>query len=134
MKRRSARARGLTLIEIVVVITITSMLMTAVAVSALRIHQDSLRKTARLDVRTLLDALDLYRLAKGRYPEPAKGLDALYEQQVVKELPVDPWGHAYVYALEDGRSVITSYGGDGQPGGVGDDADVSSRAPGDDDE
>lgn len=134
MKRRSARARGLTLIEIVVVITITSMLMTAVAVSALRIHQDSLRKTARLDVRTLLDALDLYRLAKGRYPEPAKGLGALYEQQLVKELPVDPWGHAYVYALEDGRPVITSYGDDGQPGGAGDDADVSSRAPGDDDE
>ncbi|MEW5738774.1 MAG: type II secretion system protein GspG [Myxococcota bacterium] len=126
MNRR--RRRGLTLIEIVVVITISAMLMSAVAVSAIRIHQNSLRERAKMDVRTVLNALDLYRLNKGRYPEPQKGLEVLATAKLMKEVPKDPWGSVYTYALEDGEPVVTSYGADGAPGGVGADADVSSKS------
>ncbi|MCC6336531.1 MAG: type II secretion system protein GspG [Myxococcales bacterium] len=126
MKRR--KARGLTLIEIVVVVTISALLMSAVAVSALTIHQNSLRERARMDVRTVLNVLDMYRMSKGRYPEPEKGLGALTAAKLVKEVPTDPWGKAYAYALEEGEPVVTSFGADGAPGGTGSDADVSSQA------
>ncbi len=46
------------------------------------------------------------------------------------EVPLDPWGSAYVYR-EPGTSNPTLYdlytlGRDGQPGGAGEDADVTS--------
>lgn len=126
--RRRRRPRGLTLIEIVVVITISAMLMSAVAVSALMIHGNSQRQKAWLDARNLVTALDTYRLQKGRYPTPVEGLDALRKAKVVKELPDDPWGTPYAFALEDGEPVVTSYGADGAPGGSGRDADITSRA------
>jgi general secretion pathway protein G len=128
MHRLRARPRGLTLIEIVVVITIVSMLMAAVTVSALTIHADSQRKAAKVDLRTVLHALDLYRLAKGRYPPERPGLQALLDARIVKELPTDPWGTPYAYALQDGEPLVTCFGRDGQPGGEGADADLSSRA------
>lgn len=129
--RHRRKPRGLTLIEIVVVITISAMLMSAVAVSALTIYGDSQRKTAKMDVQNLVTALDAYRLQKGRYPTAAEGLDALLRTKVVKELSDDPWGTPYVYALEDGEPVVTSYGNDGAPGGSGPAADISSRAASD---
>lgn len=132
MHRPRARPRGLTLIEIVVVITIVSMLMAAVTVSALTIHADSQRKAAKVDLRTVLHALDLYRLAKGRYPPETPGLQALLDARVVKELPRDPWGAPYAYALEGGEPRVTSWGRDGVPGGEGADADLRSEHLSDD--
>lgn len=126
--RHRRRPRGLTLIEIVVVITISAMLMSAVAVSALQIYDHSQTEKAKLDVKNLGTALDAYRLQKGRYPAPAEGLAALTKSKVLKELPDDPWGTPYAYALEDGEPVVTSYGADGVPGGSGRDADITSRA------
>ena len=37
------------------------------------------------------------------------------------------WNHDYVYVLERGRPIITSYGRDGVPGGEGPDADITNR-------
>lgn len=126
--RHRRRPRGLTLIEIVVVITISAMLMSAVAVSALNIYEGSKRQAAELDVKNLANALDTYRLQKGRYPTPVEGLTALRRAKVIKELPADPWGTPYAFALEDGEPVVTSYGADGAPGGSGRDADITSAA------
>lgn len=130
MKTRSTRARarrGMTLIEIIVVITIVSMLMTAVTVYAVGILDDSRRKTARLDIRTLMTSLDMYKMTKGRFPDTGAGLKVLVDAKLVKELPRDPWGTEYAYALENGEPLVSSYGADAQPGGTGSDADVSSK-------
>ena len=50
MQRR--HRRGLSLIEIIVVITIISMLMSAVGVYALGAYKESMRNTAKLDVKS----------------------------------------------------------------------------------
>ncbi len=40
---------------------------------------------------------------------------------------MDPWDNEYVYMIESGKPVITSYGKDGTPGGEGNDADISCK-------
>jgi len=116
----------MTLIEIVVVITILSMLTAAVAVYAIRIRDHAQLEVARTDLRNLTQALDTYRLQKGRYPSDAEGLRALVEAHVVQHTPRDPWGNLYVYRWSADAPVVLTYGRDGAPGGTDLDADLSS--------
>jgi general secretion pathway protein G len=119
----------MTLIEIVVVVAIMALLTATVAVSALTIQKGAQRKAARMDVQTLMNALDVYHVAKGRYPDERGGLQALLDARVIKTLPKDPWGAPYVYQVVSGEPVVKSLGRDGAEGGTGDDADISSAAP-----
>ena len=57
----------------------------------------------------------------------AHGVWVTFEEHLLERLPVDPWGHDYVYRVEAGAPVILSYGRDGIPDGEGPDADLSSR-------
>lgn len=78
--RRRRHPRGVSLIEIIVYIAIVSMLMAAVGVYAVGVHDDSMRRTAELDVRTARDALEMYRGSRGRYPDQAEGFGALIKR------------------------------------------------------
>ena len=124
MKRQR---RGMTLIEVVVVITILSVLTAAVAVAVVPWLSKSKQRVAELDLRTVRQALDTYFAQFGHYPDPGRGLQALVESQVMESLPVDPWNREYLYTLEAGKPVVVSYGEDGLPGGEGVDADLSSK-------
>jgi general secretion pathway protein G len=121
-----SRRRGLSLIEIIVVITIVSMLMSAVAVYAVGVHRRSQRTTARMDVKNAATALELYRATRGRYPDPGEGFEPLVKAKTLKELPRDPWGTPLEWRAVDGEPLVISLGADGQPGGDGDAADVTS--------
>lgn len=137
------RARGFTLIEILVVIVVITLLATLVAPNVFQ-HVGSAREaTARSQVEMFGAALDAYRLDNGAYPTTAQGLDALRIQPSAspiprswrgpylrKEVPVDPWGAAYVYRspgeVNPTGYDLLSYGADGRPGGEGEAADVTS--------
>ncbi|OJT20633.1 type II secretion system protein GspG [Archangium sp. Cb G35] len=121
------RQRGMTLIEIMVVITILGLIMAAVGVAVIPKLDEARRDTARLDIGAIHNALKLYYAKKGKYPDTSTGLRALVETQALEQMPKDPWGNEYVYMNEGGKPVITTYGADGSPGGEGADADVSSR-------
>lgn len=123
------RRRGLTLIEVIVVIAIVSMLMGAVGVYALGTWTDSQRKTARLDVQNARMALDAYRVSRGAWPEPSQGFAPLVKARTLKQLPRDPWRHPLTWRLEDGEPVVMSFGADGAPGGDGDAADITTADP-----
>lgn len=74
----------------------------------------------------------------GKYPTTEQGLGALNEKPageakwagpyLKKAVPPDPWGRPYVYKKpgEHGEYDLLSYGKDGQPGGSGEDADITS--------
>ena len=125
--RRRRSARGMTLIEIIVVITILSLLMAAVGVAVIPQLEAAKVDTAKLDIQNINMALKTYYAKKGNYPDTGAGLKALVEQQILDKQPVDPWQHDYVYVLEAGKPVIISYGKDGAPGGTDADADISSK-------
>jgi general secretion pathway protein G len=117
----------MTLIEIMVVITILGLIAAAVAVAVIPKLGESKQNIARLDIKTIESALQLYYAKKGRYPDTAAGLKALVDSQELPKVPVDPWEREYVYLNEGGKPVIRSYGRDGSPGGDGEDADISSQ-------
>jgi len=136
------RARGFTLIEIMVVVVILAILGTLVAPQILgRIDEARVTK-ARNDLRLYESALDLYRMDNFKYPTTDQGLDALVHKPndpnlknyrpegYVKQLQRDPWGHDYVYVSPGTNGApydLLSLGADGQPGGAGLDADISLR-------
>ncbi|MBM7114744.1 type II secretion system major pseudopilin GspG [Archangium primigenium] len=121
------RRRGMTLIEIMVVITILGLIMAAVGVSVIPKLEEAKQDTARMDIKTIQNAMKLYYTKKGKYPDTGTGLKALVDTNNLEKIPVDPWGNEYIYMNEGGKPVITSYGADGTVGGEGPDGDISSR-------
>ena len=126
-QQQRRRQRGMTLIEIMVVITIIGLIMAAVGVSVIPMLDEARQKRARMDLGAIHNGLKIYYAKKGRFPDTAIGLRALVEAQTLEHLPKDPWGNAYVYMNEGGKPLVTTYGGDGVSGGEGVDADISSR-------
>jgi general secretion pathway protein G len=131
--------RGFTLVEMLVVITIIALIMALVGPRVLNYLTDAKIKTARIQISSLENALDLYDLDANRYPTTSEGLRALIERPggtVVwtgpylkgDAVPNDPWGRPYVYRSpgEHGTYDIMSYGADGQEGGAGSDADITT--------
>ena len=130
--RRTRRPpRGMTLIEIMVVVTILGLIAAAVAVNVVGQFGEARVKQAKTDLKTLENCLDLYKLDKNTYPSTEEGLDAVVKAGKCKAGLKDPWGHPYIYLFpgqvhSDGYD-IKSYGADGQPGGDGENADIVNQ-------
>jgi len=141
--RRSAKdgQRGFTLVEMLVVITIIGLIMSLVGPRVLHFLSESKAKAAKIQISSFSSALDLFFLDTGRYPTSNEGLGALtlrpgdavaWNGPYLKGsgVPVDPWGHPYVYRFpgQHGPYDIVSYGADGQEGGTGTATDITSWA------
>lgn len=138
MQRKSS---GFTLIEVMVVIVIIGVL-AALIVPKVMSRPDEARVTAaRVDIATITQALQLYKLDNHRYPTTEQGLQALVKKPTLppvpenwkgngylERVPNDPWGHPYRYVQPGlhGDFDVMSLGADGEPGGEGADADVGS--------
>ena len=137
-QRRAAASCGFTLLELLVVIVIIGMLAGLVAPRYFDQVSKSNTKIARAQIDSLEKALDQYRLDVGLYPTTEQGLDALNSKPqnlerwsgpyLKKAVPLDPWGAKYIYKSpgDHGDYDLLSYGFDGQPGGTGEAADVTS--------
>lgn len=138
------KQRGFTLIEILVVVLIITILAGIVGVSVLRHPGEAKVTAAKLQIKNFKGALQLYRMEQNRYPSQEQGLAALcFKPEIApipakyplegyldsRKLPKDPWNRDYLYLLP-GRNnetyEIISYGSDGEPGGTGEAADLSS--------
>jgi general secretion pathway protein G len=131
--------RGFTLVEMLVVISIIALIMSLVGPRVLNFLGDSKVKAATIQIESLTSALDLYALDTGRYPSSSDGLNALIERPGSEmswggpylkgnAVPNDPWGKPYIYHApgQHGAYDIMSYGADGQEGGIGAAADITS--------
>ncbi len=139
--RSKQRARGFTLVEIMVVVVIIGILGALVVPKLLGRTGEARVTAARTDIATMMQALKLYKLDNQRYPSTEQGLQSLITKPTsgpaangwkaggyMEKLPKDPWGNPYQYLSPGihGEVDIFSTGADGQPGGTGEDADVGS--------
>jgi len=143
--RMNARS-GFSLIEILVVVLIISVLAAVVAVNVVKEPGRARVAAAKAQLVIFRTALQLYRMDNGRLPTQGQGLKALVERPTVapvprnfrpegylesRNLPLDPWSNPYVYLLpgSDGSPYeIISYGAEGEPGGTGEAADISTAS------
>jgi general secretion pathway protein G len=145
-RRRAAASRartraGFTLLELVVVIIVLGLLAGIVGPQIVGRLSDAKSTTAKTQIELLSVALDGYRLDNGSYPTSEQGLAALREKPtrapvpgnwrgpyLRKDVPLDPWGRAYLYRVPGERNRagfdLESLGRDGKSGGEGEDADV----------
>jgi general secretion pathway protein G len=137
---RRDRAGGFTLVELLVVLVILGLVMGLVGPRVLNYLTSSRERAASLQISSFKSALDLFFLDTGRYPTASEGLGALvtrpssvqswngpYLQQA--GVPADPWGNPYRYVVpgQNAPYRIVSNGADGQEGGSGSDADITSN-------
>lgn len=135
--------KGFTLIELMVVIVILSILAVYMAPKIMGQPEKAKQAKARVDMQALETALKMYKLDNGHYPTTSQGLQALVEAPTSgasaknwreggyldkSKLSKDPWGNDYVYLCPGvhGDYDIISYGADGEPGGEGDNKDITS--------
>ncbi len=130
---------GFTLLELLVVIVIIGLLAAYVGPKYFSQLGKSEVTIAKAQIEAFEKSLDTYRLDVGRYPTTEEGLGALLTAPATagakwngpylkKALPLDPWGHPFQYRAPGTKSEfeILSLGRDGQPGGTGEDADITN--------
>ena len=136
--RNPGRQRGFTMLELLVVLVIIGLLVGIVGPRFMSKVGTSEVKVAKAQLKALEDALDQYRLDVGRYPTADQGLAALNAAPagesrwkgpyLRKSVPADPWGNPYIYQAPGthGEYDLSSLGNDGQAGGTGEAADITS--------
>jgi len=123
------KARGFTLIEIMVVVVILGILAAILVPKIMNRPEQARIVKAKQDVLAIENALDLYKLDNAVYPTTDQGLKALVEKPTsdpvpqnwqeggyIKTISPDPWGNPYQYVNDNGDIKIFSYGAQG-PGG-----------------
>ncbi|MFZ5722946.1 MAG: type II secretion system major pseudopilin GspG [Pseudomonadota bacterium] len=139
-KQQGRRQRGFTLIEIMVVVVIIGILAALVGPNILGKTDQARVTAAKVELKKLREAIELYKMENYRYPTTDQGLEALVKQSPeVKnwpqggylgsnEVPLDPWGNPYLY-IAPGTDMpydLVSLGADGKEGGEGNDADLDA--------
>lgn len=111
-------ARGMTLVEIMIVITIMASVMGVVGFFVFGALDTANERTARIEIQQLEQMVNAFYLSTSpnRLPDT---LDELTQgnSPLTKEVPLDPWGNDYIYRKNSNRDfVIISPGADGIEG------------------
>lgn len=109
-------ARGMTLIEIMVVLVILGLIAGSIGFAVFERLKDAQVRTAKLEAKALSDAVDLYHVEMGQWPDSL----TILVPKFIKDLHKDPWGSDYQYVRTGDGYDVYSYGPDKAQGG-GDD-------------
>jgi general secretion pathway protein G len=131
--------RGFTLVELLVVLIILGLVASIAGPNVMKYLGSSKAKTAKLQLKEIESSLELFFLDTGAYPSSTAGLNALIKNDdsivgwngpyfKMPLLPDDPWGNSYVYQIPGEHIAfdLSSLGADNQPGGEGDDKDITN--------
>lgn len=126
--------RGMTLIEILLVLTIVASMAAWLAPKIFGAGDKARVQETKIKVGQIGNALQSYQMDCGRFPT---SLESLYQKDdcsnwnpegyaKAKDLK-DGWQNDFIYEAKGGTYTILSYGKDGAPEGEGYNADISSE-------
>ncbi len=135
--RRTELEAGFSLVELLVVLAIIALTTAIVAPRVLGYLGSARIDSAKVQIKNLESAMELYFLDSGRYPTQEEGLavlstrpsdDVAWNGPYLKNAEdlKDPWGRAYQYRAPEGDAsfAVLSLGRDGKEGGEGEDGDL----------
>jgi general secretion pathway protein G len=129
-----ANQDGMSLIEILIVITLMAVAGSFVMTKVFDRMQEGYQQAAKTQINAFKSDLENFRRYCNQYPTSEQGLEALFVKSTSApecpnypasgimeggKPPLDPWGRPYVYESPDsGKTyVVTSYGRDGKESG-----------------
>jgi general secretion pathway protein G len=120
--------KGFSLIELIVVLVILGLLAAVVAPNVYNKLAKGKDQIAKIQIKEIEGALQLFSFDMGRNPDTAEGLESLVRNPgnsdswkgpyLAKALPHDPWGRPYAYRCpgNHGDYDLFSFGADGTEG------------------
>ncbi len=112
--------RGMTLIEIMVVVAIISLIMGGVGIMAFNRYQDAQKQDTKNQTITIQGAIEQYRTSKrGKCPKTLQDLKAA---GFISRVAKDAWGNEFQFKCPGEKSAVdvTSPGEDGEFGNADD--------------
>ena len=124
--RGQKREQGMTLIEIIIVVALLGTLMAILVNNLLKPQQEAQRDEAKLQMSSISQPLNMYRVHHNKYPTTAQGLEALITNPgddkswrgpyTEENKLTDPWGKKFDYESDGRQFKMTSSGPDGEAG------------------
>src|SRR3990167_701488 len=143
LKEVSRNEQGMTLIEIMAVLTIIVAIMYLVGQNVTKQLQRGKVLSAKTQIKLIEQGLEDFYRENDFYPTTDQGLDALFKKPSTgretrnwggpylkgDKAPKDPWGNDYQYICEDGQKfMMFSFGRDGKEGGEDVEADITTES------
>lgn len=115
-RARRAAARGVTLIEILIVLAIVGLIAGGVAVVAVPKYQESQKNQAKIDARTIHPVAEKYRVDHPGDPCPTVELLRDKKELSAASKITDPWDTPYKIICGDEDVLVLSMGPDKKEG------------------
>jgi prepilin-type N-terminal cleavage/methylation domain-containing protein len=106
---------GMTLIEIMIVVTIMAAIIGTATVYIFKSGNRANVNIATTEAKKLLDQVKQYTMTNTSKKAPSN-LDQLVKDGYAEEIPTDPWGNSYTLSVQGNKATITSSGPDSAPG------------------
>lgn len=122
-ERRTSR-RGMSLVEVMVVIAIILTLMSIIGLGVMSVFQDSQVDTTKLQMTRVAERIQIYSLRNKGVPSSGDGLSAVYKNE---DVPKDSWNNDFRYVSPGPNGMdfdLISLGADGREGGSGNNEDI----------
>lgn len=128
--------KAFSLLELLVVILILGILAAFVAPNLIGAGEKAKRDLVCTQMSSVAQALKMFKLDNGSYPETEEGLQALMKnpdpdkypnystQPYLEKLPKDSWRNPFTYIKKGNAFDLISFGADRKEGGEGEAADI----------
>jgi len=125
--------------ELMIVIIILGLLAALVMPNLVGKSEEAKQKLVCIQMKSIKQALDSFKLDNGTYPDVEEGIQALSKNPNAEKypnysaysyfedgiVPKDPWKHNYIYIRTDNGIDLISLGANGKEGGSKENRDIT---------